>query len=93
MLCMCRYHGGHAGVARSSNIVFSNGALDPWSAGGVKSVKAGGSVKAVLIAEGARHMPVIYGTCEQITAPAKPLIMSALAMTPSTHGLFDFNLS
>lgn len=44
-----------ADFSAASNIIFSNGLLDPWHAGGVlKDVNP--TVKAILIAEGAHHL-------------------------------------
>jgi len=46
---------GGRNLASASNIVFSNGLLDPWSSGGV--LKSGeGGVVAIIIPEGAHHL-------------------------------------
>ncbi|EGG16784.1 peptidase S28 family protein [Cavenderia fasciculata] len=47
------YYGGSQNV-QSSNIVFSNGILDPWRAGGV--IENGNEIYAVLIDGGAHHL-------------------------------------
>lgn len=64
--------GGKAGVASASNIVFSNGLLDPWSSGGVGVAEASaaesrvaslgvdGTVKAVVIDLGAHHLDLMF---------------------------------
>ncbi|XP_071449372.1 lysosomal Pro-X carboxypeptidase [Hetaerina americana] len=50
-------YGGYRGVNAASNIIFSNGLLDPWSSGGVlrNGSKASG-VLSILITEGAHHL-------------------------------------
>ena len=53
------YHGGRAGVAAATNIVFSNGALDPWSAGGVHNASGDGK-QSVLIDLGAHHLDLMF---------------------------------
>lgn len=45
---------GGRNLAAASNIVFSNGLLDPWSSGSV--LKSSGSVVSVIIPEGAHHL-------------------------------------
>ena len=52
-------YGGRAGVAAATNIVFSNGALDPWSAGGVADA-AGGATETVRIDLGAHHLDLMF---------------------------------
>jgi len=46
---------GGRNLASASNIVFSNGLLDPWSSGGVLKSSEGGVV-AIIIPEGAHHL-------------------------------------
>merc|ERR1719205_238725 len=46
-------YGGRS-LEAATNIVFSNGLLDPWSSGGV--LKAVGGTAAVIIPEGAHHL-------------------------------------
>ena len=54
-------YGGHRGVKASTNVVFSNGALDPWSAGGVRyNGTADDSVHSVLITQGAHHLDLMF---------------------------------
>lgn len=56
-------YGGLSGLQRGiSNVVFSNGLLDPWSAGGVLSQSgfASSSVKVVLIPSGAHHIDLMF---------------------------------
>jgi len=45
---------GGRDVRAASNIVFSNGLLDPWSSGSV--LKSSGSVYSIIIPEGAHHL-------------------------------------
>ena len=46
---------GGKNISSSSNIVFSNGLLDPWSTGGItKSLSD--SLVAIIIPEGAHHI-------------------------------------
>jgi len=71
------YYGGLR-IGKHSNIVFSNGLLDPWSGGGVYpgnpppkglyegpvqlNITGNGSVVALLIAEGAHHLDLFFET-------------------------------
>jgi len=48
---------GGRDFSAASNIIFSNGLLDPWSSGGVlKSGPPGSGIVAVIIPEGAHHL-------------------------------------
>jgi hypothetical protein len=51
-------HGGPANL-EVTNVVFSNGAYDPWSSGGV-TVAPNPSVSTVLIAEGGHHLDLFF---------------------------------
>ena len=51
--------GGVSGLAQASNIVFSNGAMDPWSSGGVM-INLTTSVTAVIIDEGGHHTDLFF---------------------------------
>ncbi|XP_040195902.1 lysosomal Pro-X carboxypeptidase [Rana temporaria] len=46
---------GGKNISSASNIIFSNGDLDPWSAGGVKQ-SLSDSLVAILIPDGAHHL-------------------------------------
>ncbi|XP_068120862.1 lysosomal Pro-X carboxypeptidase [Hyperolius riggenbachi] len=46
---------GGRNISAASNILFSNGDLDPWSAGGVKQ-SLSDSLVAILISDGAHHL-------------------------------------
>jgi lysosomal Pro-X carboxypeptidase len=52
-------YGGIEGLKASSNIILSNGGMDPWSSGGVlKSVSD--TVVAFWIPEGAHHLDLFF---------------------------------
>ncbi|XP_068174272.1 lysosomal Pro-X carboxypeptidase isoform X1 [Antennarius striatus] len=50
---------GGKDIASHSNIIFSNGGLDPWSAGGV-SYNITDSLVSIMIPEGAHHLDLRY---------------------------------
>ena len=55
---MFNYYGGlnpKKDFAKASNIIFSNGELDPWHAGGVMD-KINDSVKTLYIGDSAHHL-------------------------------------
>jgi lysosomal Pro-X carboxypeptidase len=64
--------GGKKGLASQlSNVVFSNGLLDPWSAGGVLSTRGfAPSVAVVAIPNGAHHVDLMFSN-EKDTADIK----------------------
>lgn len=55
------YYGGRKALAAASNIVFSNGLLDPWSGTGVLG-DVSESVVALLLKEGAHHLDLMWST-------------------------------
>ncbi len=54
-------YGGRKALATASNIVFSNGLLDPWSGTGVLE-SVSDSVVALLLKEGAHHLDLMFST-------------------------------
>ena len=59
---IAREYGGLEGVKRATNIVFSNGLLDPWSSGGVLQNVSGAdeSVVAIQLPSGAHHSDLFF---------------------------------
>jgi len=55
------YYGGLR-LGGASNIVFSNGALDPWSAAGVIRGSPNRSLIPLLLDEGAHHLDLMFST-------------------------------
>ena len=72
-LILQAYYGGRDDVARHRNIVWSNGALDPWSGQGVyppgggpdgpmvQNVSADGSQISLVLDLGAHHLDLMLG--------------------------------
>ncbi|KAM9820309.1 lysosomal Pro-X carboxypeptidase [Neosynchiropus ocellatus] len=54
---------GGKDIGSHSNIVFSNGDLDPWSAGGV-AVNISDSLVSILIRDGAHHLDLRYANAQ-----------------------------
>jgi lysosomal Pro-X carboxypeptidase len=55
------YYGGKTSTRTASNIVFSNGQLDPWSSGGVLTNESlPSSVIALLLPMGAHHLDLMF---------------------------------
>ena len=72
--------GGIKGVSEATNIVFSNGGLDPWSFGGVTPKtplppSASSSLGVVWIPEGAHHLDLFFSN------PADPPSVIAARQT------------
>lgn len=57
---------GGRNIKAASNIVFSNGLLDPWSSGSI--LKTSGSVVSVLIPEGAHHLDLRASSAKDPTS-------------------------
>ena len=55
------YYGGRRALQRASNIVFSNGLLDPWSGTGVLE-DVSETVVALKLKEGAHHLDLMWST-------------------------------
>jgi len=71
------YYGGR-NMAAASNIVFSNGLLDPWSSGGVlKNISS--SVVAVILPMGAHHLDLMFED------PADPPCAKVARATEEAH--------
>ncbi|TMW56748.1 hypothetical protein Poli38472_006758 [Pythium oligandrum] len=51
---------GDSALRGASNIVFSNGKLDPWSSGGVHEVPKGSKLSIITIEEGAHHIDLFF---------------------------------
>ena len=91
--------GGEHGIATASNIVFSNGLLDPWSSGGVGVAEASmatnhtatmglaGSVTAVVLPNGAHHLDLMFSTTEDPpdVIAARQVELAAIARWTTKH--------
>jgi len=53
-------YGGIQGVQQTSNIVFSNGLLDPWSSGGVLENYGNNKIHVITIPEGGHHVDLFF---------------------------------
>jgi hypothetical protein len=70
------YYGGKKGTHTATNIVFSNGQLDPWSSGGVLTNESlPSSVIALLLPMGAHHLDLMF---EDLADP--PCVKAARAV-------------
>lgn len=62
-------HGGWSIVRDATNIVFSNGELDPWRAGGISpsdSAKFGLGITALVVRGGGHHMDLMFSEPEDV---------------------------
>jgi lysosomal Pro-X carboxypeptidase len=60
-------YGGRDTLKSTSNIVFSNGALDPWKGGGV-SKNYSESVTAIVIQDAGHHVDLMFSTPDDTPA-------------------------
>lgn len=74
---MDEYYGG-LHISAASNIVFSNGLLDPWSSGGVLRNLSTSAV-ALILPNGAHHLDLMFPT------PADPPDAVAARRTEELH--------
>ena len=77
-------YGGIEGLSSASNIVFSNGGMDPWAFGGVTPdtplpPSSSSSLGVVWIPEGAHHLDLFF------TNPADPPSVKAARQTEMAY--------